>query len=386
MIISLLLVLALTLVGSPMLFERLKFVNSFTRLYLGILALVFLALGNKRFHYIDILILFFVLGNFCIEFLWKSKVQNILSYLSIILVYALFFRLLKLEKVYQDLFLKMWVKLGYIASFVFLSLFFLNQFTSINTDIFNLESLLDLSPNNFKFHLMGITLNKIYGSSIITRVYGFFVEPQYAGFYFTMNLLIACYIGKFRNKKLWVLMNLLAGTVTFSSTFFLSLIPISVLAFTGNNFRFVFYLMLTIFSLFCIFEYENMKQMEILNLTSFGDREDRIRGALVVLEKATQPDFYFGHGVDFQNTFGGKPFSAGFFVALVERGLIGLLFVFIMIFCAIGKKYTAGIILLLYLLAAPLYVNYLFWISILAIWAGAERGKELREKRILANP
>lgn len=381
---SLTLLLLLALFSSPLLFEHLIFVNKYFRLVLGVSALVFLLLASNRINRIDILIGFFVFINFLLEFLWKSKIQNILSYFSIISVYFLFLRILKLNQNYRRYFLKMWIQIAYLASISSIALFLINQFTNIDTNIFKLETWVLLSPNNFKFHLFGITLDKPYGPFTLTRVYGYFIEPQYAGFYFTMNLLIASYIGDFKNKKYWVLLNLIAGMVTFSTTFFLSLVPISLLAFTGIKFRILFYLLfLTLLSIF-IFEYDDMKQSEVFNLTSFADREIRFKSAIKVIEKSDDLDMYLGHGVEFQNEYGGPPFSAGFFIALIERGLLGLTFLFLMISFAHAKRFTVLIVLLLYLFAAPLYVNYLFWISILAIWAADKRRRDLKQNMLVA--
>ena len=250
-------------------------------------------------------------------------------------------------------------------------------------DYFQIESFFSLNPNNFKFHLLGITLDKPYGPFTLTRVYGYFIEPQYAGFYFTVNLLFAAYSGWFKNKRVWVILNLFAGAVTFSTTFYIALIPIGVLAFTNLPFRVLFYF--AILALIVIFsiEYESIRNANILDLTSFADRENRIRSAIQVVSKAPFDKLILGHGVEYQNIYGGPAFSAGFFIALVERGIIGLSFVIFLMVSSLRRKVDGFMIFFLYLFAAPLYVNYLFWICILAIWTAEKTSKEINLQKNL---
>ena len=379
--ISLLLVLALSLISSPMLFETLAFATPTARGILGILSMAFLILGSSKIEKTDLLILFFVFLNFIIVFFWKSKINNVLSYLSIILIYFLLFRVLKANELYRKIFFKMWIQIGYFVSITAIILFILNQFFPVERDFFHIESLFSLSPNNFKFHLLGITLDKIYGPFTLTRVYGYFIEPQYIGFFFTMNLLLASYSGRFAYKRVWVMLNLLAGAVTFSTTFFLALIPISVIAFTNLPFRVLFYSIILLIVFIFTIEYESIRNAQILDFTSFADREVRIKSAVKVLSNATDENLFFGHGVGFQNLYGGPAFSAGFFIALIERGILGLTFLFILMFSSLRKKIDAFIIFLLYLFAAPLYVNYLFWICLLAIWVADKRNEEMKLNR-----
>lgn len=376
--ISLFLVFALSLISSPMLFETLAFATPTLRGILGILSIGFLILGSSKIEKIDLFILFFVFWNFLIELFWKSKINNVLSFFSIILIYFLFFRVLKANELYRKIFFKMWIQIGYFVSIAAIVLFTLNQILPLERDHFQIESLFSLSPNNFKFHLLGITLDKVYGPFTLTRVYGYFIEPQYAGFYFSINLLFSAYAGNFNFKKVWVGFNLLAGTVTFSTTFFIALIPISVLAFTNLPFRVLFYsVILSIIVIFSI-EYESIREANLLDLTSFADRENRIKSAMKVIYNASFDKLFFGHGVGFQNIYGGPAFSAGFFVALVERGIIGLSFVIFLMFSSLRRKMDGFMIFLLYLFAAPLYVNYLFWICLLAIWVADKRNEEMK--------
>ena len=62
--------------------------------------------------------------------------------------------------------------------------------------------------------------------------------------------------------------------------------------------------------------------------------------------------------------------SAGFFHVLVERGLTGLLFVLTMMFLFLKRNFVVCLICLLYFFAFTWYVNYIFWMGILALWVG----------------
>ncbi len=378
--ISLFLVFLLALSSNPFIFERIPWVNSQLRGILGLACIFFLFLSSKRIVKTDLLIYFLTLCNFAVEFSWKSKVNNVLSYLSVILLFLLLFRALQLSKLYRLIFFRMWIQVAFLVSSSMIVLFFLGQFTSLDTDFFDFDSIMGMQEQatnpNYKFHMFGIILRKVYSSFNLTRTFGYFVEPQYAGFYFTMNLLLAHYSGKFKNKKNWVFLNLFAGIFTFSTTFFLALFFIFILHYADFRFRFNLYALGLVAIPIFIIGYEIVRTFSFLDLTSFGDRENRIFNAIEVTLKASYQDLFFGHGVSYQGD-SGRGFSAGFFLALIERGISGLFFVLTLLVYVLRKNFEVVLIFLLYLLAIPLYVNNLFWLSTLILWTGSQLRKEV---------
>jgi len=70
-------------------------------------------------------------------------------------------------------------------------------------------------------------------------------------------------------------------------------------------------------------------------------------------------------------------FSAGIFLILVEKGISGLFFVLTLLVYVLRKNFEVVLIFLLYLLAMPLYVNNLFWLSTLILWTGSQLRKEV---------
>lgn len=378
--ITLFFILILTISSSPFIFLYLPFANSEFRGVLGVICILLLNLYNTKFKLLDIFFISLAIFFIALEIYFGNKINNILSYYALIIIFILFFRALKKHKIYRYIFRNMWISISYYISISAILLFFIDQFTSINTDILNFYSNLDLGSTALRYSIFGVTETKYIGSFQLTRVYGYFAEPQYAGFYFFINLILANYIPKFKNFRLWVKLNLLAGILTLSTTFFVLIILYYFLYLAKLQTRIILFLIMIIF-LFIIDNNDTVSS-SFKSLTSFSDRNNRLAIAFDVLDKASLENFIFGHGVGYEDNFK-YGFSAGFLLVWIERGFIGLIFVITLLAYTIRDNYRIYFFLFLYLMAAPFYVNYLFWNSCLILWLGSElANNKLHLKRI----
>jgi hypothetical protein len=150
---------------------------------------------NKRSIFkTDLAVILLFVFLFCFYILLsKSTWNNTLSYYSVIFLSIILYLVLKKSSVNRYALIELWVKLGYVLSYFFIIVFFLNQFTSLDTDYFNFENLMSYSNRNYEYSFFGVSQVKNMSFISIVRVSGYFPEPQYAGFYFIINIIISSF-------------------------------------------------------------------------------------------------------------------------------------------------------------------------------------------------
>lgn len=377
--VALILAFILAFMSPPSIFGQMVFASRELRLFLS-LFVMFLFLGIATLNIYDLIVLLCATFLLSVEILRQiSQSSNILSYYAIILFYVFLFITLRNNEHNRRMFLTLWIQVAYFISISSILLFVLHQFTSFNTDFFDFASLGDFSARDLRFSFLGATQVKNFGFFTVIRSYSYFGEPQYAAFYFTINVLLANEINNKNSKyKKLFFVNLLAGLLTFSVTFYVAMVIIYMLRLVERRSIFesliiAFFLLLVAIPLFIISEDIIFTFFGGLN-TSYGDREIRMLNAWNILKSSSIFDFLFGHGVSYIGD-ADRGLSAGFFHVLVERGLTGLLFVLVMLSVFMRRNILSFLICLLYLFTLTWYVNYIFWMGILALWAGASISK-----------
>lgn len=344
------------------------------RFSFGVIAILLLILRITKISMSDLVIFLcaiFLLGT---EFLWqRSETSNILSYYALTFLYVLLFIALKNSELNRKVFLGLWIRVAYFLSITSILLFFLHQFTPFNTDFLHFSSWGDFSLRDLKFSILGVTGEKNFGFMRLQRSYGYFAEPQFAGLYFSINILLAREIDRSDKYKKLLPFTVLAGLLTFSVTFYVGLLLIYVLQAAEKWSRFQF-VAVSIFLLFIVLPIYIFSENIFFSLfgagslnTSYDDREIRMLNAINILRKSSFVDLLMGHGVGFK---GGadRGLAMGFFHVLVERGLTGLLFVMSMLAIFVRRNFMKFAIFLLYFFAFTWYVNYIFWFGALALW------------------
>ncbi len=359
------------------------FMSRDIRAFVGLVVMLLLILcyGRATISIFDICALSCVIIFFSIEFLWQRSLwNNIFSYYAVIIFYLLLFRTLRADELNRDIFIGIWVRVGYLLSIFSIIVFVLHQFTILNTDFFNFSSLGGFGNYNYQFSLFGLSLNKNFGSFTLVRSHGYFIEPQYAAFYFTINVLLSSMLNKNRYYRGFYTSNILAGLLTFSVTFYMSMVLFHVFKLLSN--RFDFFASAFVFIIFVVFLFilillpeqisnGDMVSNGLLNIshTSFSDRMIRMSNGMNILTNSSFFNFLLGHGVNFKND-SDRALSSGFFNVLVKRGLFGFIFVMTMLAIFLRRNYLSFLICFLYFFAIAWYVDYIFWIGILALWAG----------------
>jgi len=312
----------------------------------------------------------FVVFLLCIEIILAiSMFSNILSYYAIIFIILLLHLVLKSSIEKRYIFVDLWIKIGYLLSYSLIVLFLLHQFTSIDADYINLESYLSYSNRNFDYSIFGVSQSKHFGSITIARASGYFPEPQIAGMYFMMNILISRVPYIRDHYPTWGSANIWAGLFTFSMAFYIVLAVYFFLNYI-NRIK-VYHRIFLIITMILIagvgVDYLSDVFNALFKYTSLSDRAERAGNAIVILSDISSiTNLFFGHGV--QYTGGNdKGLSIGFFHVIVERGLLGLFFVLFLSFLFLKNNKINYCVFILYLFVLTWYVNYIYWLGILAL-------------------
>lgn len=369
---TILIVLVLSFITPPLVFALMDFMSRDIRLFFGVicLSLLFLQVRELSISRSYLFVLLFAVFLLCIEIILAiSQLSNILSYYAVISTILLLGFVLKNSIDRRYILVDLWIKLGYLLSYSLIILFLLHQFTSIDTDYINIESYLSYSNRNFEYSIFGVSQSKHFGSITIARVSGYFPEPQFAGMYFMINILISRvpYIRDHYPK--WGSANILAGLFTFSSAFYFVLAVYFFLNFI-NRIK-VYHRMFLIITMILIagvgVDYVSDVFNVLFKYSSLSDRAERVGNAIGILSDISSvSNLFFGHGVQYTGVYD-KGLSIGFFHVLVERGLLGLFFVLFMLFLFIKNNKINYFVFILYLFVFTWYVNYIYWLGILVL-------------------
>ncbi len=376
-----LLLIILAIMSPPFVFSQIDYFGREIRTFLGIIVLLLLYLEYSKFKSTDIFI-FFLLGNIIfLEIIFqRSSINNILSAYAVIFIAFSLFRLLKSNKLSLEIFLNLWFRFSLIVSIAAIISFLIHQFSSFNADILNFNS----SPAlfnwkyDYRMSIFGFTINKNFGFVELERVSSFFNEPQYAGMFFAFNMLLAKNRNKLMPRKYFVV-SLLAGLLTFSSTFYLVflvfLISYIIPYIKPNQIKtIVIPVLLMFFFLFLIFIYWfdisfDVKKMLFHDKTSFVDRFERNYYAIKLLYDTSISKLLFGHGINTYQKFNidelGRGISSGFLYLLFEFGFLVSCVVLVMWISFSNKNRTLILISLIYLIVMPWYKYYFCWYAII---------------------
>lgn len=366
----------LALISPPFVFAELKFFGKEIRGLIGLTVIILLFLENTKFKISELLILFLLGFIIVIEFLsQRSDLNNVLSAYAVIFVAFSIFRILKTNKLSGRTFLRIWMRFSLIISIFAIISFFAHQFTDLS-DIFENAIEAYFNPKyDYKTSIFGFTVFKKFSFGGVERVSGFFNEPQYAGLFFALNILIISKNSKLFTKKYYI-SSVLAGLLTFSITFYLAFITYLILALEARKLRIMFFCFLLFLILLIIFYLINVNFSFFdlsLSQTSFQDRMERNLNALSVVNDASFSNKLFGHGV---NTFqainpdeggraGGRGLSSGLLYLLFEFGILISIFILALFMSFSNKNYTLIIIGILYLITIPWYRYYFSWYAII---------------------
>ena len=361
----------LALLSEPFVFSQIDFVGREIRAFVGITVLLLLFLEKNKFRFSEILV-YLILGIIILfeATLQRSPLNNVISSYVIILIAFSLFIILKEDNLKFNLLLKLWLIFSFALSFGAITSFFVHQFSSLDADFLNLNSMDLFNPKYiYRESIFGFTINKDFGFINLVRVCSFFKEPQFAGMFFAINMLIGLNNIKLIYRKFFFA-NLLAGLLTFSYTFYLVFGVVLFLSIKNKIIKIVlFIIFLGLF--FMLYQFNNFRFIfdNFLNSSSFSDRLQRMVNGINVLLNASISNLFFGHGI---NTFQevnkddlGRSISSGLLFLIYELGFLISCFILILIKFFANKDRRLISICLVYLLVLPWCKFYISWYLII---------------------
>ena len=293
----------------------------------------------------------------------KFKIRDFIVFLLlgfIILVEVIFQR--------SETFLNLWSSSTLPIAILAIISFVIHQFSSFNADFLNFSSSDLFNPEyNYRMSIFGFTMIKDFGFVDVVRVCSFFNEPQYAGMFFAFNMLLIKNRVKSISKKHFFI-NLLAGLLTFSVTFYLAFFVLTIFSMKQKYIKIFFYSLLIIFVYYVFIS--DVSINTLIEGTSFSDRIDRNMYALdYLMNKASILNILFGHGIGNYQLVNedelGRGLSAGFLYLMIESGCASILFYIFLVSLLSNNNRFVILIAMLYMFAIPWHKYYFCWYVII---------------------
>lgn len=362
------LLIIVAFIAPPFVFSEIDFGREM-RLLLGIIIMILLFFESTKFQIKDFILILLLGIIILIEVMFqKSSINNILSSYAVILISLLLFRVLKLNKLNSEFFLNLWSSFTLLISISAIISFVIHQFSSFNADFLNFSSSFLYTPEyNYRMSIFGFTMIKDYSFVTIARVCSFFTEPQYAGIFFSFNMLLIKNRFKIIPIKYFVA-NLLAGLLTFSITFYLAFFILTIFSMKVKHIRTMLFCFLIIFVYFVFISDVDINRL--LKFTSYSDRIDRNTYAInYLIYKAPLSNILFGHGINNYQLINedelGRGLSAGFLYLLFENGFFFTCFIIFLLASFTNNNWMIILIALFYMLAIPWHKYYFCWYAII---------------------
>jgi len=366
----------LALISPPFVFSEINFGREL-RIFISLIVLIFMFLQIKKIRFTHMYFLIFLIFLISLEIIiQRSKLNHVLSNYTVILVAINFYIFLYYNKNNLNIFFKIWSNFSQIISLFAIISFFLNQFIIFDTNFFYFIDNEFFNPTyDYKITIFGLTVLKNFGVVNIERVSSFFYEPQYAGLFFALNSLLFKYNKKLISKKFFIL-NVLAGLLTFSFTFYviLPLILVSnlernqkILFFLFFLFFFVFVLVLSIYFFLDLKFY--LQDISFLQKNSFKDRMIRNIFYFEIIYNANYANILFGHGIKNFDTFDfdsfNKGLSSGLLYLLFEFGIVISIYILSLLIIFSNRYITLILVALIYLSIMPWFKYFFCWYIII---------------------
>lgn len=330
--------LIISLIYSPFIFFA--FINETFRLFAFVLLLILLVtkLFFQKFKTNKILkhiILLVFLVTYCTASIFinynTEGLRSSIGYsLILILSYLVFININSNFKFYE------YLSQNYIRLFNFISISILINFViNILTGTFNF--LTPYFPNSFSYDysasIFGLSIRKSLLGINISRNFWFFIEPVYASPLILINIFIIGPCISLKNK-FFIVLNTIAGVLTFSYLFFAGYIILFLL----KNKPLILPILFTILAIILLYSNLDYEEISLFSSSSSSDRLLRLNLAFEVLSKFSVQKLFFGSGYIFSQSLE-MGVSAGIFSSFIEGGIIGMIIplIFILVYTKFNK-------------------------------------------------
>ena len=268
-------------------------------------------------------IAFMIFG--CIVISGADTANKVVSAFNKIIFFTLTIGLLCGNRKILNSCIKMWIKLWF-----FLGVMAIISFAGYTTSVINFSYLDfgEIDPGAKYIYLnnliFGNLMEKKFFDISFGRVAGYMYEPGLLSFFFGFNILIARSWVNEKQVRIFMWVNLIAGLVTLSITFYFFMVTffIAKSCFVENKFKGII-IAATLFLLCTLFLFYT-PDADFLNDTSFDNRLVRMSMAIDIIQNNTWFTALLGNGV-------GIAVTAGLVNIFIERGAIVLIFIFYLV-------------------------------------------------------
>lgn len=223
-----------------------------------------------------------------------------------------------------------WIFIWSLASVSVILIYFSATFDILTFTQFDFGDVNELAPYTYYGNLLGYFIPYHFFDLFVPKINWYLFEPIYLSFFLGLNVVVADEIcsGNKKSKRFRIL-NMIAGFLTFSTSYFIFLFI--YLVFQVLKLRFfrrtlVFIIPLAIVAISFVL-YLFFFDSDVATFTSLSDRTDRLDIAAQAFSGNSIFSFLFGNGIGFVPSDADRGISSGILTILVERGL--LVFVFI---------------------------------------------------------
>jgi hypothetical protein len=263
-----------------------------------------------HFLFLFIYLIIIIIRSFIFNFDFLISFGYYLIFLSATLFHIIIFHS---EKKIVKKFIKYYIFFFKIICIFIILNFLCNLFFSINIGF--LSTLFSNENYEYNVSIFGISINKFFGPINVSRNFFYFIEPVFASIFFIFNIFFISECLNTKEKNHFLMINLIAGILTFSFLFFVLLILVFFLkSISKFKIKQIFLgvpiALLLAFLIFSIFD-----------SSSILERSIRFQAAFEEISTMKFIDYIFGFGYLKEYSLD-RGFSAGILNLLLEGGAI----------------------------------------------------------------
>ena len=270
-----------------------------------------------HFLFLFIYLIIIIIRSLLFNFDFLISFGYYLIFLSATFFHILFFHS---EKNFIKQFINYYIFFFKIICISIILNFLCNLFFSINISI--LSTLFSSENYEYNVSILGISIDKFFGTINVSRNFFYFIEPVFTSIFFILNIFFISECLNTKEKNRFLIINLIAGILTFSFLFFVLLI---LVFFLKSIFKFkikqiILVVPIALLLAFLIFS--------IFDSSSILERSIRFQSAFEEISTMKFIDYIFGFGYLKEYSLD-RGFSAGILNLLLEAGgIIYLIFLY----------------------------------------------------------
>ena len=261
--------------------------------------------------------------------------QNLLSYISIsakIFIIILSVRMVFYDRKFQDKLRRIWVALWSVAAVSVILVYINFNFKVLPVRSVSLAEFSETADYHYFGNMFGYYVSYIFNGANVPKINWYLYEPVFLSFFFGLNVVASRLLVKStRNQVRFIVLNMIGGFLTFSSTFILfSVIYLSFKVFRFFGPRASIVLISLAFVLAMPFVI-GLYLEGFFGFTSIGDRMLRFVIAIEIFRENNIIDYIFGNGVNYIPHWADRSASSGLLVLFIDLGvLVSIFFLFIL--------------------------------------------------------